>query len=91
MRADALAAAAPKRGWQRLPCGVGSNGHRLYERLPQHYETMVCWSMIRITSRHLTKTGIGTALWPLVLLNRRMSRADPKRKPDAERYRGEIA
>jgi SRSO17 transposase len=32
-RADELAAAAPKRGWQRLSCGVGSKGHRLYDWL----------------------------------------------------------
>jgi transposase len=28
---------------------------RDYERLPEHHEAMVCWSMIRITSRRLTK------------------------------------
>lgn len=33
IRADELAAAAPKRGWQRLSCGVGSKGHRLYDWL----------------------------------------------------------
>ena len=33
MRADTLAAAAPKRGWQRLSCGLGSKGHRLYDWL----------------------------------------------------------
>lgn len=33
MPADDLAAAAPKRGWQRLSCGVGSKGHRLYDWL----------------------------------------------------------
>jgi SRSO17 transposase len=32
-RADELAAAAPKRGWQRLSCGEGSKGHRLYDWL----------------------------------------------------------
>jgi len=32
-RADELAAAAPKRGWQRLSAGVGSKGHRLYDWL----------------------------------------------------------
>jgi SRSO17 transposase len=31
--ADTLAAAAPKRGWQRLSCGEGSKGHRLYDWL----------------------------------------------------------
>lgn len=33
IRADTLAAAAPKRGWQRLSCGEGSKGHRLYDWL----------------------------------------------------------
>jgi SRSO17 transposase len=33
MRADELAAAAPKRGWQRLSCGAGGKGHRLYDWL----------------------------------------------------------
>ena len=32
-RADELAAAAPKRGWQRLSCGEGSKGQRLYDWL----------------------------------------------------------
>jgi hypothetical protein len=32
-RADELAAAAPKRGWQRLSAGEGSKGHRLYNWL----------------------------------------------------------
>jgi SRSO17 transposase len=32
-RADQLAAAAPKRGWQRLSCGQGSKGQRLYDWL----------------------------------------------------------
>jgi SRSO17 transposase len=32
-RADELAASAPKRGWQRLSCGEGSKGHRLYDWL----------------------------------------------------------
>jgi SRSO17 transposase len=32
-RADELAASAPKRGWQRLSCGQGSKGHRLYDWL----------------------------------------------------------
>jgi SRSO17 transposase len=32
-RADELAASAPKRGWQRLSCGVGSKGQRLYDWL----------------------------------------------------------
>jgi SRSO17 transposase len=32
-RADDLAAAAPKRGWQRLSCGAGSKGQRLYDWL----------------------------------------------------------
>ena len=32
-RADELAASAPKRGWQRLSCGKGSKGHRLYDWL----------------------------------------------------------
>jgi SRSO17 transposase len=32
-RADELAAAAPKRGWQRLSAGKGSKGHRLYDWL----------------------------------------------------------
>ena len=32
-RADELAAAAPKRGWQRLSAGEGSKGHRLYDWL----------------------------------------------------------
>ena len=32
-RADELAAAAPKKGWQRLSCGQGSKGHRLYDWL----------------------------------------------------------
>jgi SRSO17 transposase len=32
-RADDLAAAAPKRGWQRLSCGGGSKGQRLYDWL----------------------------------------------------------
>jgi SRSO17 transposase len=31
--ADHLAAAAPKRGWQRLSCGAGSKGQRLYDWL----------------------------------------------------------
>jgi hypothetical protein len=26
-----------------------------YERLPEHHETMVRWTMIRITGRRLTK------------------------------------
>jgi SRSO17 transposase len=33
LRADALAASAPKRGWQRLSCGAGSKGDRLYDWL----------------------------------------------------------
>jgi SRSO17 transposase len=33
MRADALAAAAPRKGWQRLSAGIGSKGHRLYDWL----------------------------------------------------------
>jgi len=33
VRADDLAAAAPKRGWQRLSCGAGSKGQRLYDWL----------------------------------------------------------
>lgn len=33
MQADDLAAASPKRGWQRLTCGAGSKGHRLYDWL----------------------------------------------------------
>ena len=32
-RADELAASAPQRGWQRLSCGLGSKGHRLYDWL----------------------------------------------------------
>jgi SRSO17 transposase len=32
-RADDLAASAPKRGWQRLSCGAGSKGDRLYDWL----------------------------------------------------------
>ena len=32
-RADELAASAPKRGWQRLSCGDGSKGQRLYDWL----------------------------------------------------------
>ncbi len=32
-RADELAASAPDRGWQRLSCGQGSKGHRLYDWL----------------------------------------------------------
>jgi SRSO17 transposase len=32
-RADELAAAAPKRGWQRLSAGHGSKGHRRYDWL----------------------------------------------------------
>lgn len=32
-QADELVAAAPKRGWQRLSCGEGSKGHRLYDWL----------------------------------------------------------
>jgi SRSO17 transposase len=32
-RADQLAAAAPRRGWQRLSCGPGSKGDRLYDWL----------------------------------------------------------
>ena len=32
-RADELAASAPHRGWQRLSCGPGSKGHRLYDWL----------------------------------------------------------
>src|SRR5690349_10626455 len=32
-RADQLAAAAPPRGWQRLSCGPGSKGDRLYDWL----------------------------------------------------------
>jgi SRSO17 transposase len=33
VRADDLAASAPKRGWQRLSCGAGSKGTRLYDWL----------------------------------------------------------
>lgn len=33
VRADELAATAPKRGWQRLSCGQGSKGDRLYDWL----------------------------------------------------------
>ena len=33
LRADALAAAAPRKGWQRLSAGIGSKGHRLYDWL----------------------------------------------------------
>ena len=32
-QADELAASAPKRGWQRLSCGAGSKGDRLYDWL----------------------------------------------------------
>jgi SRSO17 transposase len=32
-RADELARSAPKRGWQRLSCGEGSKGQRLYDWL----------------------------------------------------------
>jgi SRSO17 transposase len=32
-RADELTASAPKRGWQRLSCGEGSKGQRLYDWL----------------------------------------------------------
>jgi SRSO17 transposase len=32
-RADELAASAPKKGWQRLSCGEGSKGQRLYDWL----------------------------------------------------------
>jgi SRSO17 transposase len=32
-RADELAGSAPKRGWQRLSCGQGSKGQRLYDWL----------------------------------------------------------
>ena len=32
-RADHLAASAPRRGWQRLSCGPGSKGDRLYDWL----------------------------------------------------------
>jgi SRSO17 transposase len=32
-RADALAALAPRQGWQRLSAGPGSKGHRLYDWL----------------------------------------------------------
>ena len=32
-RADELAASAPKKGWQRLSCGDGSKGRRLYDWL----------------------------------------------------------
>lgn len=33
IRADALAAKAPARGWQRMSCGTGSKGERLYDWL----------------------------------------------------------
>ncbi|WP_442875948.1 IS701 family transposase [Amycolatopsis sp. NBC_01488] len=33
LRADELAAAAPRKGWQRLSAGIGSKGHRLYDWL----------------------------------------------------------
>ena len=33
IRADDLAASAPNRGWQRLSCGAGSKGQRLYDWL----------------------------------------------------------
>jgi SRSO17 transposase len=33
VRADELTASAPKRGWQRLSCGPGSKGQRLYDWL----------------------------------------------------------
>jgi SRSO17 transposase len=33
VRADDLARSAPKRGWQRLSCGAGSKGARLYDWL----------------------------------------------------------
>jgi SRSO17 transposase len=33
IRADNLAAAAPRTGWQRLSAGIGSKGHRLYDWL----------------------------------------------------------
>jgi hypothetical protein len=33
MRADTLAASAPKQGWQRLSCGKGSKGHRVHDWL----------------------------------------------------------
>jgi SRSO17 transposase len=33
VRADDIAASAPKRGWQRLSCGAGSKGERLYDWL----------------------------------------------------------
>jgi hypothetical protein len=31
---------------------------RDYERLPQHHETMVRWTMIRITSKRLSKIDL---------------------------------
>lgn len=33
VRADQLAAAAPRKGWQRLSAGAGCNGQRLYDWL----------------------------------------------------------
>lgn len=33
VRADELAAAVPRKGWQRLSAGAGSKGHRLYDWL----------------------------------------------------------
>lgn len=33
IRADRLAATAPRNGWQRLSAGIGSKGHRLYDWL----------------------------------------------------------
>ena len=48
-RADELAASAPKKGWQRLSCGDGSKGQRLYDWLLLDPGTPVA----EVSDRHL--------------------------------------
>lgn len=47
MRADELARGALRKGWQRLPAGQGSKGHRLYDRLLLDPDTGVHLLLVR--------------------------------------------
>jgi hypothetical protein len=61
VRADELAASAPKRGWQRLSCGAGSKGDRLYDWLcgsPEHpclIQTVSEWAIVDGVPREMVK------------------------------------
>jgi SRSO17 transposase len=70
VRADELAASAPKRSWQRLSCGEGSKGQRLYDWLLVDPGTALTyrWSAARSSSRASWLTTSAAAVlrrhWP---------------------------